>query len=288
MHIASKTNLLIIGATGSGKSSTINALLGFDAAKVGTGVDPETMEIEKYEIGNLVIWDSPGLGDGEEMDALHELNISSILTEWDEDSEEYYTADFCPYLIDLVLVILDGSNRDLGTSYELINEVIIPNLGKKNQDRILVAINQADVAMKGRHWNHKNNKPMPELIKFLDEQADSVQRRIKEATGLDTRPINFAAGYKEEGEEQKPWNLSELSSLIMRSIKPERRFTCGLGELEDEITNLKTTLEEFEEKFEVTTFSESKSYSASPIDTIFDAADELATTIIDGIFSLFD
>ena len=32
-------------------------------------------------------------------------------------------------LIDLVLVILDGSTRDLGTSYELINSVIIPNLG---------------------------------------------------------------------------------------------------------------------------------------------------------------
>ena len=32
-------------------------------------------------------------------------------------------------LIDLVLVILDGGSRDLGTSYELINNVIIPNLG---------------------------------------------------------------------------------------------------------------------------------------------------------------
>ena len=69
-------------------------------------------------------------------------------------------------LIDLVLVILDGSTRDLGTSYELINNVIIPNLGENKKDRILVAINQADAAMKGRHWDYNTNKPDGELEKI--------------------------------------------------------------------------------------------------------------------------
>ena len=54
-------------------------------------------------------------------------------------------------IIDLVLVILDAGSRDLGTSYELINQVIIPNIGKDAKDRVLIAINQADVAMKGRY-----------------------------------------------------------------------------------------------------------------------------------------
>ena len=56
-----KVNLMITGATGSGKSSTINALFDMEVAKVGVGVDPETMDIRKYELGNLVLWDSPGL-----------------------------------------------------------------------------------------------------------------------------------------------------------------------------------------------------------------------------------
>lgn len=47
-----KVNILITGATGAGKSSTINALFNFDKAKVGTGVDPETMDIKNL---NLII-----------------------------------------------------------------------------------------------------------------------------------------------------------------------------------------------------------------------------------------
>ena len=40
----------------------------------------------------------------------------------------------------LVLVIIDGSSRDMGTSYELINNIIIPHLEKK--DRMQVARNR--------------------------------------------------------------------------------------------------------------------------------------------------
>ena len=54
-----KINLLITGATGSGKSSTINALFDTEIAKVGVGVEPETMDIKKFELDNLILWDSP-------------------------------------------------------------------------------------------------------------------------------------------------------------------------------------------------------------------------------------
>ena len=64
-----KINIMITGATGCGKSSTINALFDTEVAKVGVGVDPETMEIEKYELDNLILWDTPGLGDGKEATA---------------------------------------------------------------------------------------------------------------------------------------------------------------------------------------------------------------------------
>jgi predicted GTPase len=57
-----KVNILITGATGCGKSSTINALFNSEKAKVGQGVDPETMDIAKYELENIVLFDSPGLG----------------------------------------------------------------------------------------------------------------------------------------------------------------------------------------------------------------------------------
>ena len=45
-----KINLMITGATGCGKSSTINALFNTEVAKVGVGVDPETMDITRYDL----------------------------------------------------------------------------------------------------------------------------------------------------------------------------------------------------------------------------------------------
>ena len=212
-----KINLMITGATGCGKSSTINALFNTEVAKVGVGVDPETMEIEKYELDNLVLWDSPGLGDGKEADNRHAKNIIKKLNELDEDGN---------LLIDLVLVILDGGSRDLGTSYELINKVIIPNLGKNKENRILVAINQADVAMKGRYWNYEENKPEEKLVKFLDEKVQSVQKRIKEGTGIDITPIYYCAGYKEEGKKQcRPYNLTKLLSYIIKYTPKDKRLS---------------------------------------------------------------
>ena len=210
-----KLNLMITGATGAGKSSTINALFNMEVAKVGVTSDPETMEITNYTLGNLVLWDTPGLGDGKEADAKHTKNIINKLLEKDEKGN---------LLIDLVLVILDGSSRDLGTSYELINNVIIPNLGE-DKNRVLIAINQADIAMKGRYWNHEENKPEPELVEFLEQKVKSVHERIKEGTGLDITPIYYSAGFKEEGgSQEKPYNLSKLLYYIIRLTPKNKRL----------------------------------------------------------------
>lgn len=212
-----KINLMITGATGCGKSSTINALFNTEVAKVGVGVDPETMDITKYELDNLILWDSPGLGDGKEADQRHAKNIINKLHERDANGN---------LLIDLVLVILDGSTKDLGTSYELINQVIIPNLGEDKEGRILVAINQADMAMKGRYWDRTLNKPEPQLVEFLEEKARSVQKRIKEGTGISVTPIYYSAGFKEEGAAQeRPYNLSKLLYYIIKYTPKEKRLS---------------------------------------------------------------
>ncbi|RVU84108.1 GTP-binding protein [Leucothrix sargassi] len=211
-----KVNLMITGATGCGKSSTINALFNTEVAKVGVGVDPETMVIKKHELNNLILWDSPGLGDGKEKDAQHSKGIIKKLSEVDSKGEP---------VIDLVLVILDGSTRDLGTSYDLINKVIIPNLGSDAKNRILIAVNQADMAMKGRFWNFETNQPEPKLLKFLEEKVLSIKQRVKEATSIDVEPIYYSAGYKGGEEEQSPWNLSKLLCFIVKNTPENKRLS---------------------------------------------------------------
>jgi len=173
------------------------------------------VDIQKYELDNLILWDTPGLGDGKEADNRHARNIIDKLAEVDKDGNA---------VIDLVLVILDGGTRDLGTSYELINEVIIPNLGENKSERILVAINQADMAMKGRYWDYGKNEPMSELKEFLDKKVVSVRSRIKETTGVEVNPIYYSAGYKEEGMIQSaPYNLSKLLYYIVKATPKEKR-----------------------------------------------------------------
>ena len=123
IRIRSKTvNIMLVGATGSGKSSTINAMFNMEMAKVGVGVDPETTTISKFELDNLVIWDTPGLGDGIERD---KKITKDIITKLNENNE-----DGLP-LIDMVIVIIDASSKDLGTSYDLINNVLIPCIGNE-------------------------------------------------------------------------------------------------------------------------------------------------------------
>lgn len=215
-----KVNIMLTGATGSGKSSTINALFNMEVAKVGVGVDPETDCIAKYELDNLIIWDTPGLGDGVESDERITRDIIRKLNELDEELNP---------VIDMVVVILDSSSKDLGTSYDLINKVLIPCLGKDAaKERILIALNQADIAMKGNHWNAAMNEPDDVLKDFLKKKAESVQKRIKEGTGLDIKPICYCAGYKEEGGEQrKPYNLTKLLYYIVKAIPKDKRLALA-------------------------------------------------------------
>jgi predicted GTPase len=213
-------NIMLVSATGAGKSSTINALFDMSVATVGIGVDPETKEIVKYDLGNLTIWDTPGLGDGVEEDKSYTEQIVRKLSETGDDGD---------LLIDLVLVVLDAGSKDLAVSYNVINNVLIPCLGKDNAHRILIVLNQSDMAMKGRHWNHEENSPDEVLQDFLCRKVESIKRRVKDATGVTVEPIYYCAGYTDEdGNRQAPYNLSKLLYYILTAVPAEKRLVLAV------------------------------------------------------------
>lgn len=209
-------NILIAGPTGSGKSSTINALFDTNKALIGLGAEPMTQDINRYEFDNLILWDTPGLGDGITEDERHKKKIVNQLKKKNQRGE---------FEIDLVLVILDGSSRDMSTSFELINQVIIPNLGESPENRLLIAINQADIAYKGINgWDYKNNQPTEIGSKFLEEKVEDVRRRIKESTGVNTDPIFYSAGYQGLQNANPPYNLTKLLYWIVDKAPQEKRL----------------------------------------------------------------
>ena len=201
-------DVMVTGVTGAGKSTTLNSLFEKEVAKVGDGVDPETMELDSYRLNKLIrFWDTPGLGDGVYADTIHSRKLVDLLY-------KTYVLDDNEYgFIDSVLIIIEGSNRDMGTTYKLLNDIIVPNF---QSERIIVAINQADVAMKGRHWDFSRNKPDDVLINYLEEKTISIQNRVKEATGVTIkRPIYYSA--------QKRYNISKLFDLIIDNMPESRR-----------------------------------------------------------------
>lgn len=201
-------DVMVTGVTGAGKSTTLNSFFQKQVAKVGDGVAPETMELTSYQLNDVFrLWDTPGLGDGVEADKIHSKRLIDLLY-------KTYSLDNKTYgFIDMVVVVIEGSNRDMGTTYKLLNEVIVPNI---QGNRILVVINQADVAMKGRNWDSNYNLPNETLKNFLEEKAISIQKRVKEATGVSIRkPIYYSA--------ENNYNIEKLFDFIIDNMPLQRR-----------------------------------------------------------------
>jgi predicted GTPase len=198
-------DVMVTGVTGAGKSTTLNNLFKKEICKVGYGCEPETMDIDSYQLNSCIrFWDTPGLGDGKTKDLEHSKKIIDLLYKSYQEDKGW---------IDLILVIIDGSTRDMGTTYKLLNEIIIPNFQK---DRILIAINQADMAMSGRNWDYEKNQPNQRLIDFLDKKVNSVKNRIKEATDINiVEPIYYSA--------EKNYNIHKLLDLIIDNLPTKKR-----------------------------------------------------------------
>lgn len=199
-------DVMVAGVTGAGKSTTLNSFFQRTVAAVGNGADPETMTVGDYSLNKYFrIWDTPGLGDSVKQDEIHKAKMIELLDKtWGNHLYKF---------IDLALVIIEGANKDMGTTYTLLNDVIVPHI---QRDRILVAINQADLAMKGRHWDPVTKQPDAQLLSYLDEQASSIQRRVKEATGVNIyQPVYYSAEYG--------YNIEKLFDFMIDHMPRERR-----------------------------------------------------------------
>ena len=271
-----KVNVLLIGATGAGKSSTVNALFATNGhshqqATVGESANPETMDVSAHHLNNLVIWDTPGLGDSAEKDRQHQEKIVELLKRVDDKGQP---------LIDLVLLVLDGGSRDLSSNYKLIKEVVAPNLAEGDRSRLLVGINKADRAMHSKFWDTNANHPKPELLAKLDEQVLTVKQRIAADTGFSPDVVYYSAGEIHEGELlQAPYNLLKLLSFILVHL-PNKKRAAVIGDINQNRENFESNddREDYKEAVEKSFFSSFKEVAA---DVLKQAGQVLMTALSD-------
>lgn len=211
-----KLNILVVGGTGVGKSSTIAALFkGENIPEVGVDSNPQTQEINEYAISDTItLWDSPCLGESGAKDERHEKKIIELLRGKDENGLAK---------IDLVLVILDVNNKGLNTTYKLINEVIMPNLDDKK--RILVALNKCDTVVDRVEFVDNGRKLTFTQLEFLNEQVVNIRKRIKDGTGVDVEVMYYAVGLsKKDKPKEPPYNLTKLLYHITQKTPPKKRL----------------------------------------------------------------
>lgn len=272
---AAKINVLLVGGTGVGKSSTISALFQDygngqkSQAKVGQTASPETMDVSAHELDNLVIWDTPGLGDSTEKDFEHQRKIVDLLKKTGPDGKP---------LVDLIFLVLDAGSRDFSSAYTLIKDVVLPNLDTADRKRLLIGINQADMALKGRHWDNKEGKPEPKLVERLDELVQTVKSRIKNDTDLDVEPIYYVAGYKDGDEVQKPYNLQKLLSFILERLPEKKRATVAehINQKQENFAS-NDDKEDYSAKVETSVLSSIASYAKEVLDEVYEKAKKFAT-----------
>lgn len=240
-----KINILIIGASGAGKSETINALLK-DAgihnqkALANSGSDSVTTEINSYKIGNCTVFDTPGLGDLPEKDEQHIKKIISKIHEQDVQGNR---------LINLVIVILSANNlRNLKSEYTLINDVLIPNMA--DAEKLIIAINKIDLFDDCHFWNLKNNQPTSQLKNTIEIELQKIRIKIKEATNIETTPIYYSAGRRERN--KKPWNLIKLYDEMNKKISSQKKISLastisteqGIFDNGEDVVSTKTSIKE--------------------------------------------
>lgn len=213
-----KVNILLVGGTGSGKSSLINAMISVgsktvaEIAKIGKGCDPETNSINSYQYKKLTFIDTPGVGDSPENDKQSLKQLKDFLancTKW----ESLVSLNSSESAIQVLMVVINAGSRDYGAEFELLK--VLENL---QNFRVLWVVNRIDETLQRPAWDFENKCPTISLQKAIKDKLLSVEKRFNDATGLHANAFGVASGYSDEFNTLEPYNINELMSKLNQLI----------------------------------------------------------------------
>lgn len=195
--------IALLGETGVGKSSTLNAL--FNAGAAIDHIRPCTVEVSEYAVvtemegshGPIRVFDMPGLGQ-------------------DLDSDEAFLKEYARILptCDVALWILDGCTRTLSSTQATLRGVV--SSAMSGLDRLVIGINKIDSIEPG-DWNIRTNRPSTRQQKNIKARKDDIKKRLGNVIGIDEkRIIPFSA--------RKNYHLADLLNALMEACPKERRW----------------------------------------------------------------
>lgn len=168
------THIAVIGKTGVGKTSTINALFGTDwkISHVRAATKEEQVFIYENDRGRLKISDLPGFGEDIDTEDLHRSIYERVLSE-----------------CDVALLVLKADTRDMLEVQRTLRDVVGRSLSDVSR-RIVVGLNQIDLVHPG-DWLEGPNIPSAEQAKNIKKIINQRIKSIKKVCAI--RPSNVIA-----------------------------------------------------------------------------------------------
>jgi uncharacterized protein len=196
-------SICVIGLSGVGKSSTINAMFGTNrqvsATVRGTSrFSSSTFEIVSHRMEGasvkcaFKVYDAPGLGE-------------------DVDLDQNYLSRYLAHLpkCDIALWVLAARNRALALDQQYLDRL------SKVLPRLVIGINQADL-IDPLDWSQSINMPSPRQTTAIGEiEADRHAKLAKFAKG-ELTVVTYSA--------LKYYNLQSLFAACVKSAPEKRRW----------------------------------------------------------------
>jgi small GTP-binding protein len=204
-ELAKPPKVAIIGKTGVGKSTTINALFGLQEKVSHTthGTTEASQKIiELPQGGKLEVIDMPGLGEDIELDKEYTKIYERTLPE-----------------ADVVLYVIQGNLKAL-TEDEKILRDIVQNVMGNLKGRLVVGLNQVDKIGPGT-WNTRFNFPSPEQSDNIDRRCKDIQEKLSSDLSIDVKQVEYYSAEKR----YRLYNL--LTAIIKASGNVGWKFTIN-------------------------------------------------------------
>lgn len=189
--------IVFIGKTGVGKSSTINELFDPDPHLPVDHVEPATIKMEIRDLmlgarGKLTYVDCPGLGAGEVIDKRNIKAYKEILSN-----------------CDVAVWIIKADDRTLGFDQALIKE-ILPDRLKKN---LVIGINQVDKIEPGE-WIDEVNLPSDEQVVSIKRKEEVVLQNFQNIEITPFAIVSYSA--------KRHYHLKQLFKAMVDACPQER------------------------------------------------------------------
>jgi len=211
--MSGKKNVLLVGVTGSGKSSLGNLLLGFEAFKVGDSACGETVEgsVATSASGEFCVGDTQGLNDPNDSQVLVRNRITNVISKYSEG-------------IDVFLVVV-RMERFVASTSDALRYLFEGVLGTSAYANCIIVFTQSEAK-----YVQLSTKTQAQIDWLKPEkQVDTLQALIKQVSGrvvfVANPPIHPDDDEKQTARNQDLRSLSYLElAQTIRQFRPVRPY----------------------------------------------------------------